>query len=159
MESRKAELIEQLTDSHQRFFRTIRPIVPQEWLSLDMTMSQLKVALFLATEGPSRVSVLASFLGVSTATMTGITDRLFQHEFIVRHTDPADRRAVICELSAEGKGIIEQMWEVGATQMRQLLEKMTVSQLEHMRQGVEDLLAAAEELGHEETGQVPAGQV
>jgi DNA-binding MarR family transcriptional regulator len=156
MESKKTEIIKQLVDSHQHFFRTIRPIVPQEWLNLDLTMTQLKTAMYLATEGPSRVSTLASFLGVSTATMTGITDRLVQHEFIVRYADPADRRAVICDLSAKGKKVIGQMWEIGTARMTQLLEKMNVGQLEHMQQGIADLLAAAEELNHEEGGNHPA---
>lgn len=150
MEKRKAELINQLVDSHQHFFRTIRPIVPQEWLTLDLTMTQLKVAMYLATEGPARVSTLASFLGVSTATMTGITDRLIQHDFIVRYADPTDRRAIICELSGKGREVIGGMWEIGTSRMTQLLEKMSTSQLEHMRQGVAGLLAAAEELSHEE---------
>lgn len=156
MESRKAELIDQLIGHHQQFFQTMRPIVPHEWLEMELTMSQLKVALYLTTEGPSRVSALAAFLGVSTATMTGIADRLVQHDFIIRHHDPTDRRAVICELSDKGKMVINRMWEVGTGRTRQLLEKMTEDQLEHMRQGVADLLAAAEELNREEAEKHPA---
>lgn len=155
MESRKTELIDQLIGYHQQFFQTMRPIVPHEWLEMDLTMTQLKVALCLATEGPARVSALASFLGVSTATMTGIADRLVQHDFIIRYHDPSDRRAVICELSEKGKKIINQMWEVGSNRTRQLLERMTADQLEYMHQGVADLLAAAEELSREEAEKHP----
>ena len=72
----KEELIEnilQLTDST---FRELFPMLPKEWLHLDLTMSQLKVVLLLFISGPSRMSDIASALGVSLATATGVMDRL-----------------------------------------------------------------------------------
>lgn len=151
MEAKKADLIEQLVESHQEFYRALRPIVPQEWLNIDLTMSQLKIALYLATEGPVRVSALASFLGVSMATMTGITDRLIQHDYIVRYDDPADRRAVICDLSEKGRNVINHMWEIGNLQMKTLLEKLDTRQLETIKEGLDSLLKAAAELQQSET--------
>lgn len=109
--SDKAQLIERVLELEEKVYRALRPIVPKEWLSIDLTMPQLKVLLLLFTDGPTRMSVLASALSVSMTTTTGIIDRMVQHGLLVRDSDPEDRRAVVCKLSEKGQELMTCLWE------------------------------------------------
>ena len=139
---RKAQLVERILDLEEKVYRALRPIIPKEWLSVDLTMPQLKIVLLLFIDGPTRISTIASALGVSLATTTGITDRLIKHDLIVRSSDPEDRRAVICSLSEQGKELVARLWELGQSRVRSLLEKMTREKLEIIDEAMEVLLQA-----------------
>ena len=153
MTRQKAQLIEHILELEQKVYRTLRPIMSTEWLNIDLTMPQLKVVLLLFMEGPARISSLASSLGVSLATTTGITDRLAQHGLIVRSSDPDDRRAVICSLSEKGREEAVRFWELGQSQAKTLLEKMTVSNLEIIYRAMEVLLQTAATMELESIGE------
>lgn len=139
----KMQLIDRILDLEQGVYRALRPIVPKEWLNVDLTMPQLKIVLFLFIDGPARVSTISSALGVSLATTTGITDRLVQHDLIVRGSDSEDRRAVICSLSEKGKELVTRLWELGQSRVRALLEKMTLPKLEIISEAMEAILLTA----------------
>jgi len=112
------------------------PVLPDEWFSLDLTMSQLKVLLCLHAHGPSRVSEVAAAISVSLAVTTGVIDRLVHRGMVVRGGDPTDRRVVICSLSDEGKVLAGRLWESSIERGRRLLEVMTVDELLLVREAV-----------------------
>ncbi|MDI3339819.1 MAG: MarR family transcriptional regulator [Sphaerobacter sp.] len=72
----------------------------------NLTMQQLRVLRILYTAGPTRVSVLARLLAVSTPTVTGILDRLVRQGLAYRTDDPRDRRVVLNALTPEGERVI-----------------------------------------------------
>jgi DNA-binding MarR family transcriptional regulator len=110
-------------------FQTIKFSIPLEWLSSDMTVAQLRVLVLLHTEGPGKMSTIASSLNVAVSTATGIIDNLVKKELVVRGTDPEDRRLVICSLSPSGKKIISRLWASGQLQLKKLLYGLSVEQL------------------------------
>ena len=142
-DTQKAQLTEHILELEDRVYRALRPIVPKEWLSVDLTMSQLKIVLLLFIDGPARVSALASALEVSLATTTGITDRLVHQELIVRGDDPEDRRAVVCSLSEKGRELVTRLWELGQSRTRNLLGKMTPQKLMIISEAMEIILQTA----------------
>ncbi len=115
----------------------IRPVMPEEWFRLELTMSQLKVLLRLHSHGVSRVSEVAWALGTSQAVASGVLDRLVHHGLVERTGDAADRRVVLCSLSPEGKALAHKLWQSGIEQGRALLEAMTVEELRSVRDAVE----------------------
>ena len=139
----KAELIEQILDLEQKVYRVLQPKAPKEWLSLDITIAQLRVMLILFTDGPARMGVLASSLGVSLATATGITDRLVRRNLVLREGDPQDRRVVVCKLSERGQELIDRLWGVHRARARSLLEKLPPPKLQLVARGLEAILEAA----------------
>ncbi len=110
-------------------FQQIKLSVPGEWLNSDMTVAQLRVLLFLYTEGPSRMSVIASSIGIAVSTATGILDNLVKKELVVRAADPEDRRLVICLLSPQGQEAINPMWTLGRLQIKKLLHNLSLKEL------------------------------
>lgn len=140
----KEELIEnilQLTDST---FRELFPMLPKEWLHLDLTMSQLKVVLLLFISGPSRMSDIASALGVSLATATGVMDRLVERDIVLREGDPKDRRVVLCRLSNKGEKLISGLWQLSRDRAGELMRALAPSQLLLITEALEALLQAGE---------------
>ena len=143
-EPRKEELVENTLQLSDKAFRELIPILPKEWLKLDLTMPQLKVVLLLFLEGPLRMSVIASELGVSLATATGVIDRLVERDIVLREGDPDDRRVVLCRLSNKGEDLISGLWHLARERARDLLGAMTPPQLLLLGEALEALLRAGE---------------
>lgn len=65
--------------------------------------SELNVLANLAGVGPRTVSALAADVGSRVTTMTSTLDRLERRGYLRRRPHPADRRAVVVELTAAGR--------------------------------------------------------
>lgn len=142
----QAEMIRDIQQKLEELEQAIRPIIPQHWLNADLTMPQLKTMLILWREGPSRMSELASGLGVTLATATGVIDRLVEKNYVVRENLPGDRRVVLCRLSEEGTEFIKDLWMSGRTQIKRILEIMTPEQLDIIAQGTSIFIEAVRAL-------------
>ena len=141
-ESQKRELIERILQLGERAFRELLPILPTEWLRLDLTMSQLKVVLLLFMNGPTRMSEIASALDVSMATATGVVDRLVEREIVLRENQPEDRRVVLCRLSDRGEKLIGGLWQLARDRARELLGATEPSKLHLINEALDALLQA-----------------
>ncbi len=136
------EDIERILQLSDRVFRELLPIVPRELLELDLTMPQLKVVLLLFMNGPTRMGLLASELGVSLATTTGVVDRLVERGLVLRESQPEDRRVVLCRLSGEGQKLTGSLWRSARERARELLGAVAPSQLALLREVLEALSQA-----------------
>ena len=143
-EPSKEELIESILQLTDRAFRQLLPMVPKEWLRLDLTMPQLKVVLLLFISGPSRMSETASALGVSLATATGVVDRLVERDILIREGDPDDRRVVLCHLSEKGEKLMSGLWQLSRDQAGELMRSLAIPQLLLITESLEVLLQAGE---------------
>lgn len=141
---RKAELVENILQLGDKAFRELFPILPKQWLQLDLTMPQLKTVFLLFLSGPSRMSDIASALGVSLATATGVVDRLVEREVVLRDSDPADRRVVLCRLSDKGQKLMSSLWQLARDRARELLNVIDRPQLLLISEALEALLQAGE---------------
>jgi len=139
------ELVEHVLDLANRVFRELLPIVPTEVLKFDLTMPQLKVVLLLYLNGPMRMSDIASSLGVSLATATGVVDRLVERDTVLREADPNDRRVVLCRLSDKGEDLTGVLWRSARERARQLLSAMPTPRLEMLNEALEALMEAGTE--------------
>ncbi len=143
-EPQKEELIESILQLSDRAFRELFPILPKQWLHLDFTMSQFKVVLLLFVSGPTRMSVIASELGVSLATASGVVERLVERGILLREGDAGDRRVVLCRLSDEGEMLIDNLWQLSRDQVGELMRVMAPSKLLIIVEMLQALLEAGE---------------
>ena len=130
MAQSEQRLVKKILELSGDIFNAMSPDIPSDWLSLDLTLAQLRVLLVLRARGPSRMSDIAAILGITLPTATGIVDNLVRKELALRETDPQDRRRVICQLSPQGQELINRLWASGQFQIEQLLEGLTRPQLE-----------------------------
>lgn len=129
-DKKKKELIERILQHADETFREWLPRMPKELLNLNLTMPQFKIVLLLSMEGSLRMSRIASQLGVSLATATGIVDRLVDHQLVIREAEPHDRRVVLCHLSNKGEEMVSGIWKVASDNIRELLLATDETQLE-----------------------------
>ena len=126
---KKEELIGSILQLTDKLFRQLLPILPMEWLHLDLTITQLKVVLLLFITGHSRMSDIASDLGVSLATATGVADRLVERNLLIRNGDPDDRRVVLCQLSNDGEKLIRDLWQLTQKRAGELMSAIDTPRL------------------------------
>ena len=142
---KKEELIENILQLTDKVFRQLLPILPMEWIHLNLTISQLKVVLLLFITGHSRMSDIASELGVSLATATGVVDRLVDRNLLVRNGDPDDRRVVLCQLSNDGEKIIRDLWQLSQTRAGDLMIALDTPQLLLISEALQAVMHAWED--------------
>jgi DNA-binding MarR family transcriptional regulator len=140
----KDELVEATLQLGDKAFRELFPILPKEWLNLDLTAGQLKTLLILYVNGSARMSDIASALGVSLPTSTGVLDRMVEQGMVVRENDPGDRRVVICRLSPKGGALLTGLVRLARDRAEVMLRALDRPKLLAVRAALEALLEAGE---------------
>ena len=139
----KREMIDRILGQVEGAFRELLPRAHQELLDLDLTTPQLKVVLLVYLNGPARMSELASALGVSLATTTGIIDRLVDRDIVERENSREDRRVVVCRLSAKGQELTDRLYTSGRERARQLLLGLDEDKLSKLDEALASLSGAS----------------
>ena len=139
----KDKLVGDILSLADRLFRQLLPTVPQDILSLDITMPQLKILLVLYVGGSRRMSDIASQLEVTLPTATSLVDRLVEKQYVFREDDPSDRRVVLCHLSEQGEEAVTRIWHSARMRCHELLEAMDSSKLEMFAEALQAMHSVA----------------
>lgn len=146
-ESTVEHVIKQIEDISSAIYRFVTPeMVTRDLINMDLTMLQLKTGLLLYNRGPMRMSDIAATLGASTATATGVVDRMVEREYIIRQHDPSDRRVVICQLTDTGKRLVSSMWQMQQDRRRELLSQLSEEHLKIFEDALESMVLVMQEL-------------
>ncbi len=105
-------------------------------------MSQTKALYLVVAAGQLRMSELASRLGVTSSTATGVVDGLVSHGLLIRHEDPADRRQVVVTATPEAEATLQSFRELNSRRMRELLAHVAAADLAVVEQSLRILDAA-----------------
>lgn len=90
----------------------------------DLPPAQIFVVVFLFHHGPSRSCDIGKELRVAAPTATGIVDRLEAAGYVSRVSDQEDRRAVVIELTAEGRKIAQKLRAVMIERWTEIMSKI-----------------------------------
>lgn len=100
--------------SNDDLARDLRPAVTRLYLALrrrapvaELTAAQASALSTLLIHAPLRMGALAEHEGIRMPTATALVDGLIKLGLARRSADPDDRRAVIVELTDEGRAAIE----------------------------------------------------
>ena len=151
-ETRRERLLAEIGDTEPAMFRAMGPANARDWIAIDLTMSQLKVAflLYSATlpHGADglRVSEVARSLGVTLPTVTSVMDKLVERGLIRRDEDPTDRRQHVCRLTPEGLELIERLAAGRRAYTSKLLAYLDDEALATVLGAMKLLIGAAERL-------------
>jgi len=108
----------QTTETLDSFFSLWRHLIPSEGVSLTAGST---LALLLRS-GALRLTALAEREAVSQPAMTGLVSRLECAGLVARGADPTDGRAVLVELTAQGRALVEGRRARRAAAMEELLD-------------------------------------
>ena len=140
----KPELVIEAVELQRRVNRALRQ-TPDPWLGLNLTIAQLKTLFFISNRGSTNSRSLAEALAVTPSNVTGIIDRLVEHQLVSRQEDPKDRRALQLRVTDKGESILAGLRERRATHMSEILEQLTEKDLNRIIEGLTLLVKAAEQ--------------
>ena len=113
-------------------------------LDTALTMQQLRAVLLVALDGPLTGHDLADRLGVSTATTSGLVDRLVERGAVERTDDPGDRRVRRVRLTGAGARVVRELTEAGREASDRVLLQLDVEDLRALVRGLAAVRAVVE---------------
>lgn len=120
------------------------PMRFRAWAELGLTTTQLRV-LFLVRAAPGvTAGELASRLGVTPPTISGIVDRLVKLGLMRREDDEADRRLVRNQLTEQGEAACGRFGRGIEIFIRRLLVEMNHADLEAFMVGLKAFVKAGQ---------------
>jgi DNA-binding MarR family transcriptional regulator len=142
-----AELVEHIMRQNMLIARTFAEGDMQRgrdsrWLSLDLTMPQLKTVMIVMSLQGATIGQLAKRLGVGLPTASGIVDRLHEHGFVNRQEDPEDRRITRVTPTEKSREIVEKLQSTDNVFWKHLLSDLSVEDLRTVTSALAILLKA-----------------
>lgn len=108
----------------------------------DLTMRQL-YALVLLSSRPRHVGEVATLLGVTISSASGLIDRLVRARLVSRQSGDADRRRVICRLTGDGEAVLREFLEIGRLRLERVLTELSKGELLIVERALDHLIVAA----------------
>lgn len=134
--------IQEAIAAFERLNAAVAASTEQQWVHLDLTVTQLTALFMLARSGPTSVGQLAEKLGTRLSSASVLVDRLVNAGLIARSPDPRDRRRVILVVTDTGKDLLRRLRQ-GSVELRQWLSALTPETLECLTVGLRALAEVA----------------
>ncbi len=119
-----AELAVRLRLAIARLGRTVR-----QHAAAGLTPSQLSALSTIEEHEPIRMSDLAAHESVGAPVITRVIDSLEKLDYVLRVSDPTDRRACLIELTDGGRKVLQELWSARATALTQRISNLTAAQI------------------------------
>lgn len=116
----------------------------------EVTLTQYRSLVVLASRGPQSVAALADEVGVTPPTASRLCDRLVRKGLIRRSENSRDRRFVNLALTPTGKQLVDAVTRSRRAEISRLLEDVPTSSLGPMIEALRQLAAAAGEVPEQE---------
>ncbi|OBG92564.1 MarR family transcriptional regulator [Mycobacterium sp. E136] len=144
VEPQVAELSGELQRVLSRVFSVLRRSDTSRNDAGDLTLAQLSILLTLLEQGPMRMTDLAAHERVRTPTTTVAIRRLEKLGLVKRSRDPSDLRAVLVDITPEGRAQHQDALEVRRAHLASLLAKLSPEDLETLTRAIDPLERLAE---------------
>jgi MarR family transcriptional regulator, organic hydroperoxide resistance regulator len=103
-------------DAQRAIYQAALGLSSDEWLSLDLSMGQLKALVRLTASQGMTVSEVAEALGTGKPAASMIVDQLTHHGYVSRREDPEDRRRTVVTPTESGFGLVTRLRQSGGEQ-------------------------------------------
>ncbi|MDD4923638.1 MAG: MarR family transcriptional regulator [Dehalococcoidales bacterium] len=140
----KAELIQKAVNFQKEINRLIMAYKTEKWMSLDITITQLKSLIYIYSKEKASFKELAGALNVSPPVVTGIVDRLTSQEIIRRIAGTSDRRIQWLTITEKGKQLLNDIRQDTTSEMIKMLEVLSEEDIAALVQGFSALMKTAE---------------
>ena len=100
-----------------------------EFTEVDVTMAQAKVLYVVMAAGELHLAELATRLGVTPSTTSELVERMVELGYLIRRSDPSDRRQVAISPTPAALELLERFRELNQRQLRELLGRLDATEL------------------------------
>jgi DNA-binding MarR family transcriptional regulator len=115
---------ESLADAFGAVARQLRERSAETLAPWDITPAHLRALRTLARHGTMRLSELSDRLQVAPRTATEVVDALEAGGLVRRRADPADRRAVLAEVTERGTGMLAEIRAARGTEAGRIFGRL-----------------------------------
>lgn len=91
----------------------------------NLSMSQMGTLFRLRRQGSSGVSQIGSELGISSAAVSQMLERLVQQDLVVRSEAPTDRRTKVIDLTPKGRQMVDEVHNAVRQSILQVMDEMS----------------------------------
>lgn len=137
-------IIELLGSVSRRLARRLAPVVEAENLSITDVLVLWKIN----RKQVCRVTEIAEEIGVSPSTLTGVLDRLVAAGWLIRESDPVDRRAVLVRATESVGPLIRRLLDRSDDALALLLRPLSEKRLTRLTGDLESLIECLDEAAH-----------
>lgn len=140
----RVQSIQRILDCTGSLFHSLNPGRDRAWLSVELTMPQLKALMAVAMNDGATSGQIAKKLGVGLSTITGIVDRLAEQNLVTRGEDADDRRITRVRPTPRGRTLVEELLRYRNEAITAVLSQLDVDQLRVVETAFTYLIQAAE---------------
>jgi DNA-binding MarR family transcriptional regulator len=126
----------------------------KSWISLDLTMAQLKALMIVLQTGGVASRGLAEHLSISPSAVTPLVDQLVEQKLVTREDDPSDRRVVLIRPTARAIALRRRLLETSRAAVVELLDGIPAAQVPGVQRALEQMLDAATQTTTRKEGSV-----
>lgn len=126
------------------------PLRFRAWAELGLTTAQLRILFLIRAKPGVTAGQLATRVGVTPPTISGIIDRLVRLDLVRREDDACDRRLVRNFLTEAGERCCSRMARGGDAFTRRILAVMSSDDLEALNRGLRAFVEASETVANAE---------
>lgn len=98
-------LIEEIVQAQTAVLRALHDRPQPAWLSMDLTIGQLRALFVLFHMGPTPIGQLGATLNLGKPAASLLVDALVHQDLVERHEDPTDRRRTLARLSSAAQAL------------------------------------------------------
>lgn len=110
-----------------------------------ISFSEFAVLEVLLHKGPLPIGDVGDRVLLSSGSMTYVIDKLEERDFIQRRPCAEDRRIIYAELTAQGRELIEEVFDEHSSLIRQLTDELSSAEKEKLTSLLKQLGKSAEE--------------
>lgn len=138
----KEELIQQALGFNEQIYSLINNYSFENWLSLDLSIGQLKSLVYIRYRGKASHSEISRVLNVTPSVVTGIIDRLECGGLVTRQNDDVDRRVHWLALTDKGRDIFNKFDQKSKNEINRVLSTLNENELKALVDSFSCFLAA-----------------
>jgi len=142
----RVERIQRILDCSGSLFQNLNPTRDRAFLSVALTMPQLKALICVAKNEGATSGHIASSLGVGLSTITGIVDRLAEQDLVTRHEDLKDRRITRVLATPRRRAMVDDLLRYRNEVISTILARLDGDQLRVVETAFTYLMEAVNEL-------------
>jgi DNA-binding MarR family transcriptional regulator len=140
----REELIKKAIGLHRKADDLIMEDRIEDWLSLTLTIGQLKSLVYIQNKGKVSIKELARALAVAPSVATGIINRLVSHGMVNRTGSIEDRRIQLLAITDKGKALLDHIRRKHYKNISKILNSLSDEDLLTLVRGFSVLLNAIE---------------
>ena len=104
---------------------SVEKVVKKDMASHGLNATEFTVLELLYSKGRQPIQMIGKQILLASSSITYVVDRLEEKGMVIRIADNLDRRVTFCELTDEGKGLMEKIFPKHAEKIAELIEGCT----------------------------------